>query len=415
MVAYVVSSNTSFRVCVASESKSALAAATRAAMVSVIIGLVMMVIVVAISFIMGRSFTEPIKSVNASLARLADGHFSKIDKYAARKDELGAMVTSTNSVIDRLDGIVAGIKQSASTVDTSSEELSNMAEQIAQTSDDVSTAVQDIAAGATQQADEIQTATENVSNISEAINSVRTSADELRALADKMKEDSSLSASSLSLLKEFSEGMTSKIDDISAAIESSYAAVTVVSEKFQGISTIADQTNLLSLNASIEAARAGEAGRGFSVVAEEIGKLANDSSNMANEISKEVEVLTREAGLVAQAAEALRKSNADQQGAIVETLSTVNGMLDGINETVTEVQRISDGAETCVVSKDVVAESMTSLSAISEENAASSEETGASMEELSATVTVLAESAKDLRSVAESLREEMEFFKDVED
>jgi methyl-accepting chemotaxis protein len=103
--------------------------------------------------------------------------------------------------------------------------------------------------------------------------------------------------------------------------------------------------------------------------------------------------------------------NEEQQKALGETLFAVEGMLNDIEETVASVTKISGEANTCVSSNTVVANAMSSLSAISEENAASSETTGASVEELSATVTNLAESATNLRDIAEQLNEEMKFFK----
>ena len=90
-------------------------------------------------------------------------------------------------------------------------------------------------------------------------------------------------------------------------------------------------------------------------------------------------------------------------------------MLDDIGSTVGGVQLISEGADTCETSKNAVVDTMSALSAISEENAASSEETGASMQELSATVTTLAGSANGLKDIAEKLNEEMKFFKDSAD
>ena len=401
-----------FIVTVSQQNSEIMASAVKAAMIVVIIGIILVIIAIVISIFMANSFTLPIKAVSESLGALADGRFAKVDKFDRRKDEFGAISRAMNSVIDTLSSIVTNIKDSAASVGSSSDELSDMANQISQTAEDVSNAVQEIASGATQQADEIQSATENVGHIGEAVSDVQTSTDDLSTLAGKMKEASEISSKSLESLQKSSSEMTAKIDDISSTIQQTKDAVNNISEKVEGITSIATQTNLLSLNASIEAARAGEAGKGFAVVAEEIGKLAEDSKTMADDIRKEMDVLLQQSEAAVMAAEDVKQGNNDQQIALGETLDAVNGMLGDIGSTVGGVQLISQGADTCENSKNAVVDTMSALSAISEENAASSEETGASMQELSATVTTLAGSATSLKEIAEQLNEEMKFFKD---
>ena len=409
--AWVKEPVTGFVVAVSETNYEIMSSATRSALTVVILGLILLAIAIVISFMIAKSFTEPIAAVNESLGALADGRFAKVDKFDKRKDEFGAISKATNSVIETLSDIVSHIKQSATDVGKSSDELSDMANQIAQTAEDVSNAVQEIASGATQQADEIQSATENVGKIGDAVGNVQTSTDDLSGLAGKMKEASEVSSKSLTLLKDSSVEMTTKIDDIAKTIQATQEAVDNISEKVEGITSIATQTNLLSLNASIEAARAGEAGKGFAVVAEEIGKLADDSKAMADDIMKEMNTLLEQSKAAVAAAEDVKNGNNEQQIAIGETLDAVNGMLDDIGSTVGGVQLISEGADTCATSKNAVVDTMSALSAISEENAASSEETGASMQELSATVTTLATSADGLKDIAVQLNEEMKFFK----
>ena len=411
-MAYAKDETTGFIVVVGQDANEIMSAARSSAMIVVIIGVVLLIVAAVISFVLARSFTDPIIAINESFTALSDGRFAKVDKHDKRKDELGLMSKATNSVIDTLSEIVGNIKASATQVGSSSEELSDMANQISQTAEDVSNAVQEIASGATQQADEIQSASENVGRIGDAVANVQNSTDDLSGIAQKMKEASEISSKSLASLQDSSSEMTAKIDDISRTIGATQDAVNNISEKVEGITSIATQTNLLSLNASIEAARAGEAGKGFAVVAEEIGKLAEDSKAMADDIKKEMESLLEQSQAAVAAAEDVKQGNNDQQIALGETLDAVNGMLEDIGSTVGGVQLISEGAETCDNSKNAVVDTMSALSAISEENAASSEETGASMQELSATVTTLAGSANALKDIAEKLNEDMKFFKD---
>ena len=411
IMSWFTDATTGYRIVVSADYNEAMSSAKMTAMITVIVGLAMLILASIISLFMANSFTNPVKAVNESLSKLADGHFAKIDKFTKQKDEFGAMVNNTNTVIEKLDNIVTSIKESASDVETSSMELSDMADQISQTAEDVSNAVQEIASGATQQADEIQSASENVGNIGDAVVDVQSSTNDLEGLAGRMQEASEASSASLSNLQESSNEMTGKIDEISSTISATQNAVTNINDKVEGISSIATQTNLLSLNASIEAARAGEAGKGFAVVAEEIGKLAEDSKKMADDIRQEMDILLDQSKAAVSAAESIKDSNITQQSALGETLTSVNSMLEDIASTVGGVQRIARGAQTCESSKNAVVDTMSALSAISEENAASSEETGASMEELSATVTTLAGSANNLKEIAEKLNEEMSFFK----
>ena len=384
---------------------------TTMTIVSTIVCIIAIILTTIIIVYQASGIATAVAVVANSLAHLREGEFVRIHGVKKRKDEIGLMTDATNDVINKLDEIVTNIKESALSVGSSSEELSDMANQISQTAEDVSNAVQEIASGATQQADEIQSASENVGYIGDAVNNVQDSTGSLTSITDKMKEASEVSSRSLASLQESSLEMTAKIDEISNTIQKTQEAVSNINDKVEGITSIATQTNLLSLNASIEAARAGEAGKGFAVVAEEIGQLADNSKQLADDIKVEMEMLLSQAKAAVDASEDVKQGNIDQQTALGDTLNAVNGMLQDIDDTVGGVQMISQGATTCETSKNAVVDTMSALSAISEENAASSEETGASMQELSATVTTLAGSASSLKDIADKLNEEMQFFK----
>ena len=410
IVSYIKEPISGYTVCVAKNYSEVTKESRKSALTIIMVGVLMLIVVLIVSVVMSNSFIKPIKEVDHLLARLAEGKFVRIHKYGQREDEFGEMIRNSNSVIDKLQSIVEEIKSSSNTVGESSSELSAMASQISATTETVAEAIQEIAQGASEQAKDVQNSAENTGFITDAIENVQVSTNELNELAIRMKTASEVSSDSLQNLQDSNVEMAEKIEEIAEKIAGTQKAVSDINEHVEGISGIAAQTNLLSLNATIEAARAGDAGKGFAVVAEEIRKLADDSETLASEIQKVMDVLLKQAEIAVEAAQAIIEESEMQQRALGETMTSVQGMIRDVEVTAESVGKISGEADVCVSSNKEVSNAMSSLSAISEENAAATETTGASVEELSATVITLADSANDLKNVAEKLNEEIAFF-----
>ena len=204
---------------------------------------------------------------------------------------------------------------------------------------------------------------------------------------------------------------TEAIKKIEVSVHTTNESVTRIQEAVSLIASIASETSLLALNASIEAARAGEAGRGFSVVATQISKLSEDSAQSTKTIEDIIHQLTLDSEASVKVMNEVNEIITEQQKKLDQTKEKFSDVSSGIDSSMKESRLIHDQAGECDSERGKVVDVIQSLSAVSEENAASTEQTTASMQELNATINLLAEAARELKDMAVSLEEEVAFFK----
>jgi methyl-accepting chemotaxis protein len=232
----------------------------------------------------------------------------------------------------------------------------------------------------------------------------------MNTIAENMQKNSTTSSASLQELQASTEETIQAINDIVKMIQETNKAVDNISEAVIIIDSIAEQTNLLSLNASIEAARAGEAGKGFAVVADEIRNLAEQSASAAKNIQEIMGVLSEDSAVTMENAGNVQSIIEKQNDVIGNTITLVNTMIHNIDESLVVTGQISESVDRSNQATKVFSDTINSLSAISQENAASTEETRASMLELADTVRRLSEKATGLNTISKTLEEEMSFF-----
>ena len=356
--------------------------------------------------------SRSIRDIISGLKNLEDGdlNFYIDDRTFNRKDELGVIAESSAMVRDKLQDVISATKKLSDDVTLSGEKLATSAESASNVADQITAAVEDISRGAASQAESMESSVTNTNKMGDSIDEITEKIEDLSNSANDMMTGAQRTVETLNNLMDKNVNVMASMNDIHAQISTTNNSVKSIAEASNMITEIAEQTHLLSLNASIEAARAGEYGKGFSVVATEIGNLSQQSKDAAVSIKEIVENLVTESQKNVEVIEELGKSMQEQNTQLNTTKNDMDAVVENVNNVDNSTKVISKKIHLLNELKAGFSDIITELSAISQQNAASTEETNASMEELNATFSLISNAANDLRDMAETLNEKMSFF-----
>lgn len=364
-------------------------------------------------YILARFLVRPIKKLTHNIIKLSELDFTEPDnhiKMDKRKDETGKMSLATSILREKLVEAFETInKQSKELYDTI-ENLHNSAEECSETVVQVDKAVGEIADGASSQAQETQKATENVILIGSMIEETGNQVQNLNANAASMKTKGEEAVQTLGLLNDTNIKTKEAIEKIYGQTHTTNESALKIREATVMITSIAEETNLLSLNASIEAARAGEQGRGFAVVASQIQKLAEQSNESARVIEEIIDSLIHDSQEAVTTMDGVKEIISMQNANVEKTGDSFAEVKKGIDVSISSVEEISANISKMDAARINVVDIVQNLTAIAEENAASTEETSASVTEVSATIQNMEDQIHMLNKVAKELENSMSDF-----
>jgi methyl-accepting chemotaxis protein len=384
---------------------------TKIVMLSVIFGiLIILLIFIAMTVIKG--ITQGVNSATANLNQLAAGKLGirLPDEKNLGADEIGQMQKATSQLTLKLRDIMSRSNEMARDLSSAGSDLALSSDQASQASGQVTIAVDEISQGAVSQAESVEHAAGNTNDIGNNIEVIATNVEQLDGYAESMKVTCDEAMEALNKLLDQSRDVQESVRNIGQTIDSTNESANGIHGFVTAITSIASQTNLLSLNASIEAARAGEAGRGFAVVAEEIAALAEQSNQSAQEIGRIVDQLMYDASASVDVMAKLNESFENQSIQMEATRDNMESMAKGVIAVAESAEAIASKIDGLTGAKDTLVGIVSDLSAISEENAASTQETNASMQELNATFSIINDSASNLQELAKELQELISYF-----
>lgn len=368
------------------------------------------VLCIAISVVISRLITKPLKELQALMNRAEEGDLTVTAAYTSR-DEIGQINQSFNSMLASLKRMMQGISESAEMLSASSEEMSASAEQTARASHLIAEASGDIAAGFEAQANSINRTTASVQTMAEDIAAVERSSMDMAELMDAAAASTEHGAEAV-------DSIITRMGEINSSVAATQNVVSNLGSLSEEINTIittinaiATQTNLLSLNASIEAARAGEHGRGFAVVAEEIRKLAEatgQSSLQVTEIITDIQQQTGSAVDSMTAGSELVALGVAQSEAVSLAFADIQS---AIRSAVRQTEQIRNAVEHVSGESQSVTEAMEQVSEASRKGAEDVQDTSAASEEQLSAMGEMSTSAQYLATLAEDLQKELGRFK----
>lgn len=377
-----------------------------------ILGIVL-VLTIFVSVLASKEIASAIEDSVLVVQNMASGNLnvSINRKNLGRKDEVGKLSAGTKSLRESLGNMIGAISDNTLSLDVASQDMSNIAGQASDAMDSISENLKSVLESAKNQAEVTASVDDNVNNINKMLKQTRDEADGLSDAADDMLGTGRDVDNSLKNLYNSNEEVLDAIERIRKQTSETDISVDKIKEAVNLIASIAEETNLLSLNASIEAARAGESGKGFAVVAVEISKLAEQSNAASADIEKMIMDLGKNSERTVETMEMVQDAINRQSDDMNNTRKIFEKVKDRINLVAKGVANIREATERLEGETTYIAEDINGLNAAANKNMENVKETMEAGEEVLKVVKNVSSMSVNVNTAANEMMQSVEKFR----
>ncbi len=366
---------------------------------------------IIIGVVLARNIARPIKALTIVSEKISEGDLTQTVPEIKSRDEIKDLGNAFSIMVDNLRRLIINVNDASQELVASSEELAASSEEVSKASEQIAVAVTDLARGASEQAVSSEKGSEKISIALAGLSKI----------AEDMSESEKMMIKTNEVVKSGEESVRyqeQKVMENSITTQEVAAAITDLADKSQKIGQIlevirgiSEQTNLLALNAAIEAARAGEDGKGFSVVADEIRKLAEQSRNSVKEIDLIIKKVQEGVETAVSKMDVSKQLAEEQVVTLKNTVVAFDNIAQEINAVTNKILVVSESTSVLGKNAAQVGDAMTGIARVANQTAASTQEVAASTEEQSSTVNQITDAAEDLSHLAVQLQESISNFK----